>query len=53
MKEDGQKFELILEGGEVKVEEAFRYTVTSVPLSLAFPDSTLRQNPKHYFRNYH
>ena len=30
-------------------EYAFRYSLTSVPLSLAFPDSTVRQNPKHHF----
>ena len=30
-------------------EETFRYCLTSVPLSLAFPDSTVRQNPKHHF----
>ena len=30
-------------------EEAFRYSLISVPLSLAFPDSTVRQNPKHHF----
>ena len=37
---------------ELNLEEVFRYPVTSVPLSLAFPDSTLRQNRKHHFRNY-
>ena len=51
MKEDRQPFGVIL-GEEVNLEEAFRYHVTSVQLSLAFPDSTLRQNPKHHFRNY-
>ena len=39
-------------GREVNLEEAFRYPVTSVLLSLAFQDSTLRQNPKHHFRYY-
>ena len=34
------------------VEEPLQYPLTSVPLSLAFPDSTLRQNPKHHFRNH-
>ena len=42
----------VTSGEEVNLEEAFRYTVTTVPLSLAFPDSTLRQNPKHHFRIY-
>ena len=37
---------------EVNLEDAFRFPVTSVALSFAFPDSTLRQNPKHPFRNY-
>ena len=26
--------------------------VKSAPLILAFPDSTLKQNPKHHLRNY-
>ena len=30
----------------------FRHPVTSLPLSLTFPYSTLRQNPKHHFRSY-
>ena len=36
----------------MSLEEAFGYLVTSVPLSLAFPDSALRQIPKHHIRNY-
>ena len=32
--------------------EAFRYPDTLVSLSIAFSDSTLRQNPKRRFRNY-
>ena len=39
-------------GKEVKLEDAFRYSVTSVPLNLAFPHSTITQNPKHHFCNY-
>ena len=31
---------------------AMEYPVTSVPLGLANPDSDLKQNPKHHFRNY-
>ena len=46
MKEDRQAL------GVMKLEEAFRYLVTSVSLSLVFPDLTLRQNPKYHFRNY-
>ena len=33
-------------------KEAFRYPVTLVPLSLAFPDSTHRQNRKYHICNY-
>ena len=51
MKEDKQTFRVML-GKEMDLEEAFRYPVTTVPLSLAFPDSTLRKIPKHYIRNY-
>ena len=51
MKEHRQAFEVML-GEEVNLKEAFRYPVTLVPLSLAFPDSTHRQNPKQHFRNY-
>ena len=36
----------------MSLEEAFGYLVTSVPLSLAFSDSALRQIPKHHIRNY-
>ena len=36
----------------MNLEEAFRYPVTSVSLSLAFPDLTLRQNVRDHFRNY-
>ena len=39
-------------GKEVNLEITFWYPVTLGPLSLAFPDLTLRQNGKHHFRNY-
>ena len=39
----------VMLGEEMNVQEVFRYSVTSVPLSLAFPDLTVRQNPKHHF----
>ena len=55
MKEDRQAFGVMLreaERGGVNPEEAFWYPVTTVPLSLAFPDSNLRQNPQHHFCNY-
>ena len=39
-------------GEEVNLEQAFRYPLSSVLLSLVFPDSTLRQNPKYCFHNY-
>ena len=48
MKEDRHAFGVMLE----EEKYPFWYPVTSVQLSLAFPDSTLRQSPKHHFRNY-
>ena len=39
-------------GAEVNLEESFWYPITSVPLSLVSPDSTIRQNPNHQFRNH-
>ena len=33
----------------MNLKEVFRYAVILVPLNLAFPDSTRRQNPKHHF----
>ena len=51
MKEDRQAFGVVL-GEEVNLEDAFRYPITSVPLNLANPDSTIRQNPKHHSCNY-
>ena len=36
----------------MNLKEAFRYPVALLPLSLAFPDLTHRQNPKHNFCNY-
>ena len=35
-----------------KLEEAFAFPVTSVPLSIANPDSTLQQSSKHLLRNH-
>ena len=51
MKEDSQAFGVIL-GEDVNLEEAFWYSVTSVPLGLIFPDSSLKQNLTNHFRNY-
>ena len=34
------------------MDEAFAYPITSVPLSIAEPDSKLRQSDKASFRNY-
>ena len=36
----------------MNLEEAFRYPVISISLSLAFQDSNLRGNTKHHIRNY-
>ena len=36
----------------MNLKEVFRYAVILVPLNLAFPDSTQRQDPKHHFCNY-
>ena len=35
----------------MNLDVAFWYPVISAPLSLAFPDLTLRQNAKHNFHN--
>ena len=48
MKEDKEPFGVML-GEEVNLKEAFWYPVLLVPLSLTFPDSTYRQDPKHLF----
>ena len=39
-------------GEEVNLEQAFRYPVTSVPLSSAFPDLAYKQNPNYNLHNY-
>ena len=49
LKEDAQSFELLVE--EAGLEEAFSYPITSLPLSIAHPDGTLRQGNKSNFRN--
>ena len=49
--EDYQAFGLIV-AKSVSMEEAFAYPITSVPLSIAEPDSKLRQSDKASFRNY-
>ena len=36
----------------MNIEEAFRYPVTLVSLSLAFPDSSHRENARRHFRYY-
>ena len=43
---------VVMLGTEVNLKELFRYSVTSVPLSLAFSDLILRQIPKYHFRNH-
>ena len=51
VKEDRQAFGILL-GDNIDLNEAFQYPITSVPLSLANPDSTLRQGQKHTLRNH-
>ncbi len=51
LKQDRQAFGTLL-SKSVDLEEAFAYSVTSVPLSIANPDSTLRQSSKHLLRNH-
>ena len=51
LKQDRQAFGTLL-SKSVDLEEAFAYPVTSVPLSIANPDSTLRQSSKHLLRNH-
>ena len=52
LKQDRQAFGTLL-SKSVDLEEAFAYPVTSVPLSITNPDSTLRQSSKHLLRNHH
>ena len=51
LNEDLQPFGLIV-AKSVSMEEAFAYPITYVPLSIAEPDSKLRQSEKASFRNY-
>ena len=51
LKQDRQAFGTLL-SKSVDLEEAFAYPVTSVPLSIANPDSTIRQSSKHLLRNH-
>ena len=51
LKEDRQAFGLII-AKAISLEEAFEYPITSVPLSLATPDATLRQSDKASLRNF-
>ena len=50
IQEDRQGFGLLL-SKNVNLEVALKYPITSVPLSLANPDGTLREAPKYLFRN--
>ena len=50
LKEDVQAFGLLVEKA-VSLEEAFSYPITSLPLSIAHSDGTLRQGNKSIFRN--
>ena len=51
LKQDRQAFGTLL-SKSVSLEEAFAFPATSVPLSIANPDSTLRQSSKHLLRNH-
>ena len=51
MKEDRQAFVIIL-GQRSEPKRGARYPITLVQLSLAFPDSTHRQNARQHFCNY-
>ena len=51
LKEDRQAFGLII-AKATSLEEAFEYQITSVPLSLATPDATLRQSEKASLQNF-
>ena len=50
LKEDVQAFGLLVEKA-VSLQEAFCYPITSIPLSLAYPEGTLRQENKSNLRN--
>ena len=49
--EDLQPFGLIV-AKSVSMEEAFAYPITYIPISIAEPDSKLRQSDKASFQNY-
>ena len=51
LKEDKQAFGIIA-GKPTNLQEAFSYPITSLPLSIAFPDSSLYQGDKAGFRNF-
>ena len=51
LKEDCQAFGLLVNKTE-KLAEAFKYPITSVPLAVATPESTLYQSDKAGLRNY-
>ena len=51
LKEDCQAFGTIV-AKSLSLKEAFRYPITSIPLSVAFPDGVLRQSEKASFRNF-
>eukprot|EP00794_Sanderia_malayensis_P015391 gene15391-biopygen12814 len=51
LKEDRQAFGLIIAKAS-SLEEAFEYPISSVPLSIATPDATLRQSEKASLRNF-
>ena len=51
LKEDRQAFGLLISKAET-LEEAFKYPLTAVPLSIAETSSTLRQDDKAGFRNF-
>ena len=50
IKEDRQAFGLLL-SKDVDLAEALKYSITSLPLSIATPDSKLRSDTKHLLRN--
>ena len=51
LKEDWQAFGFLVNKTE-KLAEAFKYTITSVPLAVATPESTLYQSDMAGLRNY-
>ena len=51
LKEDWQAFDFLVNKTE-KLAEAFKYTIMSVPLAVATPESTLHQSDKAGLRNY-